>query len=72
MVSTCKTFSDFHRCCRDRRAWETACEDQRNGSWRALQVKKPFDDSDMEYLRLWVLSQGIVETDEMVFLWISW
>lgn len=71
-INTCKVFSNFHRVCRDQRAWETACEDQSNGSWRALKVSEPFEDADMEYLRVWVLNQGIIESDKLVLLWISW
>ncbi|KKL18819.1 hypothetical protein LCGC14_2471740 [marine sediment metagenome] len=72
-ISTCKVFSNFHQCCRDQRAWEIACEDQRNGSWRPLKVDHFFDDPDIEYLRRWILNHSsIIESEELVFLRISW
>ena len=67
-----KVFENFYRC-DDRRAWETACEEQANDSYRAFDVSEAYeDDSDLEHLRQWLLSNGATEADKTVFLSICW
>jgi len=67
-----KVFENFYHC-DDRRAWETACEEQPNDSLRAFDVDEVYEDEpDLEYLRQWLLRNGAVEEDEVVILFISW
>jgi hypothetical protein len=66
-----KVFEDFDRCA-DSRAWEAACLDQPNDSWREVCVSEPSEDSDEEYLRQWLLRNGATEDDQYVFLAICW
>ncbi len=70
-ISIRKVFENFNRC-DDSRAWEAACLDQSNGSWREVCVSKKADDPDDEHLRQWLLKNGVTEKDEYVFVGISW
>ncbi len=67
-----KVFENFSRMCRDNRAWEAACLEHNNDSWRLFQVANKYDDPDEEHLRQWLFKNGISEEDEAVFLRISW
>lgn len=70
-IVTRKVFEDFNRCS-DPRAWEAACLEQPNDSWREIAVGKPDSDPDIEYLRQWLLKHGATKADEYVILGISW
>ncbi len=70
-IVTRKVFENFNRC-DDQRAWEAACLEQSNDSWREVCVKKPADDPDEEHLRQWLLNNGATEEDEYVFVEICW
>lgn len=60
-IVTRKIFEDFNRC-DDDRAWQAACTEQPNDSWREICV----------YLRQWLLKNGATEEDGHVILAISW
>lgn len=45
---------------------------QDNGSFRTLDVDEVYADSDLEYLRQWLLRNGATEMDGCVFLSICW
>lgn len=71
-IVTRKIFIDFHRCA-DHRAFEAACEEQSNGSWRQVHVLQEYTrDPEMEYLRQWLLANGAEANDEWVLLSIRW
>lgn len=71
-IVTRKVFENFDRCT-DSRAWNVACEEQRNDSFREFAVGKPYEgDEDSEYLRQWLLNNGAEEADKVVFLAICW
>ena len=66
-----KVFEDFGRC-KDRRAYDAACEGQLNGYYREFRVRRIYPDADLEYLRQWLFKNGVTEDDEVVFLSICW
>ena len=70
-VVTRKVFENFNRC-EDYRAFEVACLEQANDSWREIRVNQKHDDPDMEHLRQWLLANGAEESDEYVLIVISW
>lgn len=66
-----KVFEDFN-CCNDREAWQTACMEQPNDSFREFVVGEVYSDPDDEHLRQWLLANGAETADEVVFLAICW
>ena len=70
-IVTRKVFEDFNRC-GDQRAWEAACMEQRNDSWREVEVGKTQEDPEEEYLRQWLLKNGAEVADEYVIIGICW
>ncbi len=70
-IVTRKVFEDFSKC-DDPRAWEAACIERSNDSWRKVCVKNKYSDPEEEYLRQWLLKNGANEKDEYVFIGISW
>lgn len=62
-----KVFENF-TCCSDRQAWETACLEQPNDSFREFAVGEAYSDPDDEHLRQWLLANGADEYDFVVFL----
>lgn len=70
-IVTRKVFENLNRI-DDQRAWQAACMEQRNDSWREVCVSKENSDPEQEYLRQWLLKNGAEENDEHVILGISW
>ena len=70
-IVTRKVFENFGRC-EDRRAWEAACMEQPNDSFREVCVGEKDDDPEEEHLRQWLLKNGAEEKDEYVFVEICW
>lgn len=66
-----KVFEDFNRC-PDRIAWEAACMEQSNDSFREFAIDELYSDPDEEHLRQWLLANGAEESDKVVFLAICW
>lgn len=66
-----KVFENFNSCS-DRLAWQTACMEQPNDSFREFAVDEFYDDPDEEHLRQWLLANGAELADEVVFLAICW
>ena len=57
----------------DSRAFQAACEEQPNDTFREICVSEPYeDDPGMEYLRQWLLNHGAKQEDEYVFVEICW
>jgi|GEM_PF-5944665 len=70
-IVTRKVFQNLVRSI-DQRAWETACLEQPNDSFREFRVDTKYNDPNDEYLRQWLLKNGAEESDEYVFLDICW
>lgn len=70
-IVTRKVFENFDLC-DDPRAWQAACEEQPNNSWREICVNEKHCDEEQEYLRQWLLKNGATVEDEYVIIEICW